>query len=47
MMGLPKSSEAVQYDVYQMKPKNGKTPKVFDSEVASTTKGRITRKGGV
>ena len=45
-MGLPKSSEAVKYDVYQIKPKEGKTPKVFDSKVASTTEGQITRKGG-
>jgi len=45
-MGLPKSSEAVKYDVYQIKPKEGKTPKLFDSKVASTTEGQVTRKGG-
>ncbi len=45
-MGLPKSSEAVKYDVYQIKPQEGKTPKIFDSKVASTTEGQITRKGG-
>jgi hypothetical protein len=45
-MGLPKSSEAAKYDVYQIKPKEGKTPKVFDSKVASTTEGQTTRKGG-
>jgi len=45
-MGLPKSSEAVKYDVYQIKPKEGKTPKVFDSKVAPTTEGLIKRKGG-
>ena len=45
-MGLPKSSEAVKYDVYQIKPKEGKTPKVFNSKVASTTEGQITKKGG-
>ena len=46
IMGLPKGSEAVKYDVYQIKPKHGKTPTVFDSKVASTTEGQITRKGG-
>ncbi len=45
-MGLPKGSEAVKYDVYQIKPKEGQTPKVFDSKVASTTEGQITKKGG-
>jgi len=36
----------VKYDVYQINPKEGKTPKVFDSKVASTTEGQVTRKGG-
>ncbi|MCF6252714.1 MAG: hypothetical protein L3J75_15820 [Methylococcaceae bacterium] len=45
-MGLPKSSEAVKYDVYQIMPKSGKTPKVFDSKVASTTEGKVARIGG-
>jgi hypothetical protein len=45
-MGLPKASKATEYDIYKIKPKPGKTPKIFESTVAKTKEGLARRKGG-
>jgi len=46
IMGLPKSSHARKYDIYEIKPKQGKMPKVFESKVADTTEGSLKQGGG-